>query len=166
MKLTFDVPEGLAKKIGEEIKAALEEYKKKQVWPQDGDEYYCIQGSGKIVSSIFHHYSEYDVQALNLDNCFRTKEEAEFKLEQLKVLHELEQLADDDQPFDKDGGYSHVCIQYNWAYNKCYPTPNFRYATYSPFHFKSVESCQAAIDKIGEDRLKKYYFCIPEEKDD
>ena len=160
MKLTFDVPEELAKKIGEEIKAALDEYRKKQVWPQDGDEYYCIQGSGKIASSIFHHYSEYDVQALNLGNCFRTNEEVKFKREQLKVFHELEQLADDDQPWD--GNLPHFYIQYD--YRDGWIETDYTYGIKNNmFYFQTREAAQAAIDKIGEERLKKYYFCIPEE---
>lgn len=157
MKLTFDVPEEMAEKIAEDIKTALDEYKKKQAWPQKGDRYYFITGDGNIMSDCYDDHRT-DIARLDLDNCFKTIEEVKFKLEQLKVLHELKQLADDDQPFDKDGGYSHVCIQYDWKYNKCRPISNFRYSTYSPFHFKSVESCQAAIDKIGKERLKKYYF--------
>lgn len=161
MKLTFDVPEEMAEKIAEDIKTALDEYKKKQVWPRKDDTYYYVSACGETNGSPFIA-TTFDKGCLSYGNCFKTREEAKFKAEQLKVLHELEELADDDQPFDKDGGYSHVCIQYDWKYNKCHPTPNFRYSTYSPFHFKSVESCQAAIDKIGEERLKKYYFCIPE----
>ena len=157
MKLTFDVPEEMAEKIAENIKVALEEHKQKQVWPQKGDKYWYIRYDNTIGHTVWDNMTE-EFQMLEIGNTFRTQEEAEFKTEQLKVLHELEQLADDDQPFDKDGGYSHVCIQYDWKYNKCHPTPNFRYSTYSPFHFKSVESCQTAIDKIGEERLKKYYF--------
>lgn len=164
MKLTFDVPEEMAEKIGEEIKAALDAYKKKQIWPRNNDTYYFVSGCGEIDGTSFTA-TAFDKGCLSYGNMFKTKEEAWFRREQLKVMHELEQLADDDQPFDKDGNYSHVCIQYDWRYNKCRPMPNFRYATYSPFHFKSVESCEAAIDKIGEDRLKKYYFCIPEKKD-
>lgn len=157
MKLTFDVPEEMAEKIAEDIKAALDEYKMKQIWPQKGDGYYFIWPDGSIVYDRYDD-TRTDKERFEFGYVFKTQEEAEFKLEQLKVLHELEQLADNDQPFDKDGGYSHVCIHYDWKYNKCRPTSNFRYSTYSPFHFKSVESCQAAIDKIGEERLKKYYF--------
>ena len=164
MKLTFDVPDDIANGIETAVNTIVEEYKSILIWPSNGEDYYCINGDGTIHWNIYNDGSNYCKGALQLGNCFKTREEAEFKLEKLKVFQELEQLADDDQPLDKDGGYSHVCIQYDWKYNKCHPTPNFRYATYSPFHFKSVESCQAAIDKIGEERLKKYYFQVSEEE--
>jgi hypothetical protein len=163
MKLTFDVPEGLAEKIGEEIKAALEEYRKKQVWPQTGDTYYCVYGDGDIGFSTFDDMYETDCDRRSFGNVFKTKKEAEFKKEQLKVFHELEQLADNDQPWDNT--QLHYAIYYDnkrdiimfecWFNNQYLP---------NTYYFKSRESVQAAINKIGKDRLKKYYFCIPEDE--
>ena len=161
MKLTFDVPEGLVEKIGEEIKAALEEYKKKKIWPQNGDDYYYITGAGNIFADYYDDH-ETDITKLDLGNCFKTLEEAEFKVEQLKVLHELEQLADDDQ-IDAYNDYHYMLI---YDFDKSAVEINdiicagFMYGTH---YFKTKKSAQAAIDKIGTDRLKKYYFCIPEE---
>ena len=159
MKLTFDVPEELAEKIGEEIKAALDEYKKKQVWPQIGDAYYHICSDGNVCINCYSSLSDKD--RVIFGNCFRTEEEAEFKLEQLKVLHELEQLADDDLEWDNSN--RHYAIEYDHIYDK-FDIGFWCARSDCQFHFKSEDSAQAAIDKIGEDRLKKYYFCIPEEE--
>lgn len=161
MKLTFDVPEEMAEKIGEEIKAALEKYKEKQSWPQMGDKYWYIKFNNTIGCTEWDNMTE-EFQMLEIGNVFRTQEEAEFKTEQLKVLHELEQLADDDQ-IDAYKNYHYILIyDFDEFAVKIddIVCAGFMYGTH---YFKSKESAQAAIDKIGEDRLKKYYFCIPEE---
>jgi hypothetical protein len=164
MKLTFDVPEGLAEKISEEIKAALDEYKKKQVWPQMGDKYCYIEG-GMVYEGEEYDEDAYDDRMQAIGNMFKTKEEANFKLEQLKVLHELEQLADDDQPWDGKN------LHYKILYTRNSESPFFSIEYWridqhvpSQFYFKSYESAQVALNEIGENRLKKYYFCIPEEE--
>ena len=162
MKLTFDVPEEMAEKIVEDIKATLDEYKKKQVWPQKGDKYWYIRYDNTIDCTIWDNMIE-EFQMLEIGNAFRTQEEAEFKTKQLKVLHELEELADDDQ-INAYKNYHYMLI---YDFDKSAVKINgivcagFMYGTH---YFKTQESAQAAIDKIGEDRLKKYYFCIPEEK--
>ena len=161
MKLTFDVPEGLVERISEEIKMALEEYRKKQVWPQENDKYYYVRSCGEIDCTTFDNTSTFDKGCRNFNNCFKTEKEAKFKLEQLKVLHELEQLADDNQPWNT--WELHYTIAYNHTINK-FSIETWNAQHNSLFYFKSKESAQAAIDKIGEDRLKKYYFCIPEDE--
>ena len=159
MKLTFDVPEGLAEKIAENIKVALEEKKKRQIWPQKGDDYYFIFSDGQIACNRYGDFP-IDRNRLKIDNMFKTEEEAKFKREQLKVMHELEQLADDDQPWVQG---CHYYLTYSYSH-KAINTEYTISAKTSVCYFKSPESCQAAIDKIGKDRLKKYYFCIPEEE--
>lgn len=161
MKLTFDVPEEMAEKIGEEINAALKEYRKKEVWPQDDDKYWYVSSYGTIEFTTFSDLNTFDKGCLSYGNCFKTREEAEFKLEQLKVFHELEQLADDDQPWD--GNLPHYYIQYDY-YKDGWMAPDYTYSIKdNMFYFQTREAAQATIDKIGKDRLKKYYFCIPEE---
>ena len=159
MKLTFDVPEEMAEKIAEDIKVALDEYKKSKPFPQAGDNFFFICANGLIGNDTFARYPARDFGMYNFGNCFKKVEEAEFKLEQLKVLHELEQLADDDQ-IDAYNDY-HYTLIYDFDKSAVkigdIVCAGFMYGTH---YFKSKESAQAAIDKIGEERLKKYYFCI------
>lgn len=161
MKLTFDVPEGMAKKIAEDVKVALEEYKKKQAWPKMGDKYWYIKFNNTIGCTVWDNLTE-EFQMLEIGNVFRTQEEAEFKTEQLKVLHELEQLADDDQ-IDVYNDY-HYLLMYDFDESavkiNSIVCAGFMYGTH---YFKTEKSALAAIDKIGKDRLRKYYFCILEE---
>lgn len=160
MKLTFDVPDEYAvgiRQVMNEVLAGLKEPE----FPQVGDIYYYITSVGNILIGCYDDHKT-DNAKLDLGNCFKTIEDAKFKVEQLKVLHELEQLADDDKPWD--GITIHwypVCSYCNtWRIE----TVNSQWFRGDRVHFKSKESCQAAIDKIGENRLKKYYFCIPEDK--
>lgn len=162
MKLTFDVPEEMAEKIAENIKVALDEYKKKQVWPQEDDPYYYITDDGDILYGIYDGTLP-DKDRLQFGNIFKTEEEAEFKLEKLKVFQELEQLADDDQPWDSN--CRHYYLEYNYDTNDV--ELNYCYSLkHTVIYFKSEESAQAAIDEIGKDSLKKYYFYIPEKENE
>ena len=154
MKLEFDVPEGYEALFKEVVNEMI---KKVTTWPQIGDKYYYIS-DWDIEEEQFDD-DGYDSRLQSIGNMFKTKEEAEFKREQLKVLHELEELAD-----DLSCDYHQRCtIYYDFRSDKIEINPNI-YRVFSPFYFKSVQSAQAAINKIGEERLKKYYFCVPEEK--
>lgn len=160
MILTFDVPDDMVEKIVEDIETAVEEYKKKQIWPQKGDKYWYIRYDNTVDRTVWDNMTE-EFQMLEIGNAFRTQEEAEFKTEQLKVLHELEQLADDDQ-IDAYNDY-HYMLMYDFDESAVkingIVCAGFMYGTH---YFKTKKSAQAAIDKIGEDRLKKYYFGVKE----
>lgn len=156
MKLEFDVPKGYEALFKEVVNEMI---KKITTWPKIGDKYYYIS-DWDIEEEQFDD-DGYDSRLQSIGNMFKTKEEAEFKREQLKVLHELAELADDDQEWD--GNNRHYIFKYLHHVNKF----NIEYwitDQYCQFYFKSRESALAAINKIGEDRLKKYYFCVPENK--
>ena len=163
MKLEFDVPD----KYGTEFKDYMQaifnqviETLEQSEWPQRGDEYYYIDADGVVESESWDDSFD-DRAVLKFGNCFKTKEEAEFKAEQLKVLHELKELADDDQKWN--GAYNHFYLEYN--YDSGDVELNYNYTLkHHAIYFKSPQSAKAAIDKIGKDRLKKYYFCVPENK--
>lgn len=157
MKLEFDVPkeyEALFKEVVNEM------IKKVTTWPQEGDYYYYIISDGNI---LFGTYGDnpLDEDRRELGNMFKTIEEAKFKAEQLKVLHELEQLANDDRPW-VNKYFAHYFLSYDYDYQKVVVICNISLKN-SSLYFKDEDSAKAAIDKIGEERLKKYYFCIPEE---
>lgn len=132
----------------------------KQQWPSDGDKYYCLDDDGIIFSSIWNSICDVvscvDIGRHEIGNIFKTKEEAEFAYERLKVLNQLKSLSDDDQEWD--AANRHYQIVYNmfddefniWAY--------YRTKVPHDYWFKSKESAEAAIKIIGEDKLKKYVF--------
>jgi len=165
MKLSFDVPdkygEDLQNTLQTVIKETLKILKDADKVPDFGEKYYYIDING-VVNWDNWEDSVLEKEMLVFDNIYKTKEEAEFALEQLKVLRELKELADDDQPWDKT---LHYAIYYDYPRNiiTFEAWMNYQHLP-NAYYFKSVESAQAAIKQIGEDRLKKYYFLVPEDK--
>ena len=108
------------------------------------------------------YWEDYEVDKIKyaLGNCFKTNEEAEFAVEQLKVLAEIREYADNDKEWNNDN--EHWCISYNTDSRSIDNDNCFHYVIHTPFnlYFSSKEQAQKAIDAIGEDRLKKYYFCV------
>lgn len=131
-----------------------------QMWkPQADETYYSIDKSGIIIGT---NNAEFDMdrRAIELGNCFKTKEKALHMVEKIKIINKLRELSNikfnetDDRHYmivyDKDDG--EIISDYCYSLN---PIP------FNVF-FKTREDCQKAIDTIGEDNLKKYYFDIAE----
>lgn len=127
--------------------------------PKLGDIYYLIDGDGEVLCSHWDNIA-IDRDRYALGNCFKTREEAEFVVEQLKVLVELKEYADDDKKWNCSN--AHWCIAYD-ADEGCIDNDGCYHNIISaPFniYFSSKEQAQKAIDAIGKERLKKYYFCV------
>ena len=107
-----------------------------------------------------------DYCRFNIGNCFKTKEEAEHILEKLKVIHELQKFAYENNEGEIDWKNFNQC-----KYYLVYDTKDEDlYVDYSiqcerePFniYFTSSKIAKRAIEEIGEDRIKKYYFNVEE----
>jgi hypothetical protein len=94
---------------------------------------------------------------MKLGRVFRTKEEAEFFSEQELVRAELWALADDDQEWD--GINKHCLIAYDWYKGKL-QIEGMSCTQYNIPYFKSGQFAQSAIEKVGEDRIKKYIYRV------
>ena len=157
MKVTFDLPEELVNGVKDIVDGIVKDYE--NICPKKGDKYWRIDGTGRICYDVY--YDSYtDNACKEVGNFFKTKEEAENTLEHLKVLHELNELSDDDRTWD--GENDHWELNYDTVEDEI----NISEMTYNisggAYYFKSKESAQAAVKKIGEERLKKYYFFIEE----
>lgn len=135
-------------------------------WPSKGDEYYFISEMGGTKQDFWTTVNDtptiVDISRRNIGNIFKTREEAEFELERLKVLNHLKNLSDDDQEWD--GVNQHYHIIYNIDHHEF---GVFAYASVKllqEYWFKSEESAKAAIKTIGEDKLKKYLFNVKEKE--
>ena len=144
------------------------EPKKEKTWwkPKVGESYWSIRPwSGAVRTCYYDH--KIDGFAVSMGLCFQTKEQAEFMAKKLKVIHELEKFAFENNEkeiywndvnqtkyylgmFQSDKIIA-VFSTYKWCY--------------TPFniYFTSEEIAKKAIETIGEDRIKKYYFGIKEE---
>ena len=98
--------------------------------------------------------AEDDIYAIG--NVFRTQEEAEFRVEQLKVEAELRRFS---RKFV--AGERNYSFYFDHRIN-CICTTDYSYTQEDNIHFASEEIAQKAIDTVGEERIKRYYFGIIE----
>ena len=143
------------------VKKANKDDKKSILWkPHSGEEYYHISGDGDVDMDEWDG-GDYDEDAYAIGNCFKTEEEAEFKVERQKVIVELKRFAEENNS-------SIVSMRYylNGAFYD--NNDHFSISTLgtacslgcSVPVFSSSDIAEKAIMKIGEDRLKKYYFGV------
>ena len=55
-------------------------------WPQDGDTFYQIVSTGDISSATYYRSSQISTACMDIGNFFKTREEAEAALEQVKKV--------------------------------------------------------------------------------
>lgn len=135
--------------------------KSTQVWqPQYDEKYYYITTGGNVTQDIFN--PSFDKYRLSFKNCFKTRKEAQHMVEKIKIINKLRELSNVDFNSTDDNAYvigydrelKKIQINFHNAYNEL------------PFniHFETAKDCQKAIDTIGVENLKKYYFDAEEEK--
>lgn len=140
-------------KIMKERITELEELvKKEQDFPQDGDEYYVLTGTCSVVPYVWVD-DNIDFKSQAIGNIFRTKEQAEFAVEKLKVEAELRKLS-----VSWDLEKTQYTFSFNWEaveFEIEYPDYNQYPGSY---YFDSFDSLQQALETVGEGRIKKYIF--------
>lgn len=98
-----------------------------------------------------------DRRAIELGNCFKTKEKALHMVEKIKIINKLRELSNTRSIYNQDK----FIIYYNFQENKvsCGEINHMKVTSFEVY-FKTREDCQKAIETIGEENLKKYYFDI------
>ena len=122
-------------------------------WPQEGDDYYFLTSDDHIVKERWYG-DEVDCFRYDIGNCFRTKEEVEWYREHLKVCAELRRMADGKVEYGAwcDLSY-YFCEDHILVSTQSDGIGN-------PYTFASTLRARRAIDTIGEERLKKYWFRV------
>lgn len=124
--------------------------------PAVGETYYTVNDLYDIVYDYKREEGSvvYDCQ-LSVGNVFRTQEEGEWALERLHVLTAMQRWA---------GEYGDpVSIAY-YENDDTVQAISALYPNRGEMVFASYEDAENCIKEVGEDRIKKYYFCLP--KDD
>jgi hypothetical protein len=142
---------------------------KKKWWEPELDEkYYIIRRDGGI-DYYSYEDDETDKNLMAIGNCFHTEEQADFMVEKLKVIHELEKFAFENNTEEIDwddinqAKYHLVGVFGDKGNNYIKICSTFMLKEL-PFniYFISKEIARKAIETIGEDRIKKYYFGVDE----
>ena len=139
------------------------EEKKKYWTPKEKEKYFYIEDC-MGVSDDRNVQAPIDYCRFNIGNFFKTKIEAEHILEKLKVIHELQKFAYENNEGEIDWKNFNQC-KYYLVYDTKDEDLYVDYTVYcesEPFniYFTSFDIARKAIKTIGEDRIKKYYFNV------
>ena len=145
--------ENKIKELSDEIER-LKAEKKNEVWkPKDGDYYWMISRTGFVAKGRWTGDS-YDDDRYAIGNVFKTDEEAKFRAEQLKVEAELRRFA---RPFVANEDNYSITFKHSLNTIRTWHGTTWQH---NNIYFATEEIAQKAIDTVGEDRIKKYYFGI------
>ena len=137
---------------------------KKKYWKPNKDEkYYFISSLTSDVNIDKCYNDEFDDSRFNFGNCFRTEKKAEHMLETLKVIHELQKFAYENNEGEIEWGNKRYYLCYDHLVGKIEISENI-FFQFLPFniYFTSRKIALMAIETIGADRIKKYYFDVEE----
>lgn len=155
--------------ITEEQEKELEnllEIKNSKIWkPKENENYYYINSVIEVFDGIWNSHRT-DENRYQFGNCFKTKEEAEFRLEQIKVYNELKNFAieNNDVDIDWEDYRDKFSISYNYRIDEFCVYGNVHTQDIGQIYFTSEEIAKKAIEKVGKDRIKKYLFGVGNEK--
>lgn len=123
--------------------------------PSNADTYYMIGTCGDVcIQDWTGINNEIDKSRLSFGNVFNTRAEAKFAVERLKVLAEMREWAGNCfDPYD---------IIYNYSADMVIPNMDSDIFVHGNIRFASCDAACNCIKAVGKDRLKKYYFGIPE----
>lgn len=152
--------EALEAEYNERLKALKAEAQREQEFPQDGHWYWYITSDAGIGMGSWGDF-EFEKEQLSIENVFRTREEAEFSLEKLKVEAELREFS---RPFKCGEINRYIFLDTN---SDCIDLAGLSYSQYQgTIYFESEEKAQQAIEAVGEERIKKYIFGVEDDEEE
>ncbi|HFI0464404.1 TPA: hypothetical protein ACGO1T_001763 [Streptococcus suis] len=124
-----------------------------ELWePEEGEAFWLIGSHGSLFHQVWNGCDFYPLKNFNV---FETEKEAKFARERTKVMRELDTWAMDSV---RKGNRKHY-FYYDFDYDNFEILLNI--GTVHAVHvFETKEIAEKAIEAIGEDRLKKYYFRV------
>ena len=123
-------------------------------FPQFGDDYWYVDSDTDVLDVAWYG-GEYDQGRLSINNVFKTKEQADFAVEKLKVEAELRKFS---RPF-KYGDWNFEILWNNHENNIELDWSGY-VVRQSVIYFESGEVAEKAIGSVGEERIKKYIFGV------
>lgn len=141
------------KVLKERIAELEEQAKQEKEFPQDNDEYWYMDINGDTVSGKWENF-DIEKDMFEIGNVFKTKEEAEFAVEKLKVEAEMRKFS---RPF--------VWGEENWvlymsAYRNIFLAYENDEVCQGVIYFGSEDKALQAIETVGAERIKRYIFGV------
>lgn len=146
------------KQLKKRISELEEQVKKEQEFPKDGDEYWYLGSSGEVMNTVCGDYA-FEIDRLEFGNIFKTKKQAEFAGEKIKVETELQKLS---RPFENGKFNYYISLSVDDDVVEAKVHFIRFYCSQGTIYFGSEEKAQQAIEAVGEDRVKKYIFGMEE----
>lgn len=119
--------------------------------------YYYISDCGEIASAEYCYHNGIGNKRLDIGNIFNTKSEAEFALERLRVIFEMQQWSGnmwDNYAIAYDKDLKNILIS----------TRSFDAYYLGEMCFATRADAENCVEEVGAYRIKKYYFMIPEKE--
>ena len=142
----------LKERIAELEELAKEEYE----FPKDGDVCWFINTAGET-NWVQWHDTEIDNKQISFGNAFKTKDEAEFQVEKLKVEAELRKFS---RPFEYGENNHIICVEKN--INRLFTIGRLVDHYQGAIYFESKGKAEEAIRSVGAERIEKYIFGVEE----
>lgn len=130
--------------------------------PKECEFYYYISDTRGIYIDSWHSddIDKFRFSTGNVfrrDNVFQNSAEAEFAIERMKVLAEMREWA---------GNYNDIYfLFYDVNEERIRYLPATEKTVYGEMRFATNEDAKNCIEAVGGDRIKKYYFMIPEDEE-
>ena len=143
------------------LDSVLEELAKEEEFiPKIDDTYFVVNFHGEADGLLWDDDS-YDKKALKNNAIYKTQEEAEFEAERLKVLRELERLG---RAFELSSLNYFISCKHSVGDSSelIIGCATLGHSCYGKHYFDDEKEAREAIEKIGEERIKKYLFGVEE----
>ena len=134
----------------------VEEEKTPLGWiPEVGEEYWVVTLFDHHPSGFRNTKDEMDMQVFEKCKVFKTKQDAEFEAEKMKVTRELEKFACNYKTGEENyylyaSLFPRAVIKINFSH----------WSKEEKIYFESENKAKRAIKKVGQDRILKYYFGV------
>ena len=133
-----------------ELEGQVEQEKE---FPQVEDDYWYVNGDAETMLAVWYG-DDYDKGRVSIGNMFKTKYQAEFAVEKLKIEAELRKFS---RPFMWGGENWILSMGTNKDIFLVYEDDEMNQgAVYFEDEYKAVE----AIETVGKERIKKYLFGV------
>lgn len=150
--------------VSEEQVKEIEKPKYKRWRAEKGGKYYFLDGSCSVVYMV-DYYIESDRKRYEVGNYFKTKEEAEFRRQQLLYLQQYRDFIGEDLPTGDD--FKNEDVEKYYAYYDCtedaiITAANCVLKSQGIIYSKDEEKIENFIKEIGENNFKKYILEVEE----